>query len=163
MAPVTSHGVETHVAGDTAQLVATLLTSAICVAAVLAVLALCRRERITWPVLVLVSGGATFLLEPMFDHYYGLWFFTENQWTAITTYGISVPVWLPIIYVPYYGAWTVWLVRRFSRGATTAQVIKLFLASVALAALAETFYIQVFTLYEYQDHQPFTEIGRAHV
>jgi hypothetical protein len=159
MAPVTSHGIESHVAGDTAQLVATVLTSAIAVAAVLATIALCRRRNITWPLLVLVSGGATFLLEPMFDHYYGLWFFTENQWTAVTTYGIHVPVWLPIVYVPYYGTWTVWLVRRFSRGATQAEVMKLFVGSVALAALAETLYIQVFNLYEYQDHQPFTIAG----
>ena len=156
MAPVSSHGIDSHVVGDTAQLLATVMTSVIAVAAVIAVLALCRRQRISWPLLVLVSGGATFLLEPMFDHLYGLWFFSENQWTVITTYGIHVPIWLPIIYVPYYGAWTVWLVRRFSRGAALGDVAKLFLASVALAALAETLYIQVFTLYVYQDHQPFS-------
>lgn len=155
MAPVDSQGVDSAVVGDTAQLLATLLTSAIAVAAVLATIALCRRQRISWPLLVLVSGGATFLLEPLFDHLYGLWFFTENQWTAIETYGIHIPIWLPIVYVPYYGAWTVWLVGRFSRGATMREVANLFLASVALAALAETLYIQVFDLYVYQDSQPF--------
>jgi hypothetical protein len=127
----------------------------VAVAAVLAVLVLCRRERITWPILVLISGGATFLLEPLFDHLYGLWFFADGQWTAIETYGIHVPIWLPIVYVPYYGAWTVWLVRRWNRGATMGDVAKLFVASVTLAALAETFYIQVFDLYVYQDSQPF--------
>lgn len=156
LAPVTSHGLDSQVAGDTAQLLATLLTSVVAVVAVLAVIALCRRRRIGWPLLVLVSGGATFLLEPLFDHLYGLWFYTENQWTVITTYGISIPVWLPIVYVPYYGAWTVWLVRRFARGAGMGDILKLFLASVALAALAETFYIQIFNLYAYQDDQPFS-------
>lgn len=154
MAPVESQGIDQAV-DETAQLLATVLTSVVAIAAAVAVVILCRRERIVWPLFVLVSGGATFLLEPLFDHLYGLWFFTGGQWTAIETYGIHVPIWLPIVYVPYYGAWTVWLVRRFSRGATLGEVAKLFVASVALAALAETLYIQVFELYVYQDSQPF--------
>ena len=153
MAPVDSQAIDRSV-DETAQLLATMLTSVVAIASVIAVVALCRRERITWPLLVLVSGTATFLLEPLFDHLYGLWFFTGGQWTAIETYGIHVPIWLPIIYVAYYGAWTVWLVRRFSRGATMGEVAKLFLGSVALAALLESLYIQVFELYVYQDSQP---------
>ena len=154
MAPVNSQGIDRAV-DETAQLLATMLTSVVAIAAVIAVVVLCRRERITWPLLVLVSGLATFPLEPLFDHLYGLWFFAEGQWTILETYGIHVPVWLPIIYVAYYGAWTVWLVRRFTRGATMGEVAKLFVASAALAGLAETFYIQVFELYVYQDSQPF--------
>jgi hypothetical protein len=139
---------------DTSQLLATILTSAITLAAVVAVVAFCRRQRVTWPLLVLVSGGATFLLEPLFDHLYGLWFWTENQWTVITTYGISIPVWLPIVYVTYYGAWTVWLRQRFERGATMREVATLFLASVAIATAFEQLYIQVFELYVYRTNQP---------
>lgn len=155
MAPVNSQGIDSAVVGDTAQLLATLLTSGITVAAVVATIVVCRRQRIVWPLLVLVSGGATFLLEPLFDHLYGLWFFTENQWTAIETYGIHIPIWLPIVYVTYYGAWTVWLVRRFDRGATMRGIATLFLGSVAMAAAFEQLYIQVFDLYVYQDSQPF--------
>jgi len=154
MAPVHSQGADAHVAGDTAQLIATLLTSAITVTAVIAVIVFCRRQRLTWPLFVLVSGGATFLLEPLFDHLYGLWFWTENQWTAIETYAIHIPIWLPIVYVTYYGAWTTWLVQRFSRGATMREIAGLFAASAALAAAFETLYIQVFELYVYQDSQP---------
>jgi len=155
MAPVRSQGVDAHVVDDTAQLLSTVLTSAITAVAVIAVIVFCRRHHVVWPLLVLVSGGATFLLEPLFDHLYGLWFWTENQWTAITTYGIHIPVWLPIVYVTYYGAWTVWLVQRFSRGATTREVATLFVGSAALAGAFETLYIQVFNLYVYQDSQPF--------
>lgn len=154
MAPVQSNGIDSQVAGETEQIISTALTSAITLAAVVAVLVYCHRQRIWWPILVLISGGATFLLEPLFDHLYGLWFFEEGQWTVVETYGIHVPVWLPIVYVTYYGAWTVWLVTRWQRGATARQVATLFIGSVLLAAAFETLYIQVLDLYVYQDSQP---------
>jgi hypothetical protein len=156
MAPVVSHGFNYAPVNHTNQLLATIITSLICAGAVAAVVLLCRRQKIVWPLVVLVSGGATFLLEPLFDHLYGLWFATQGQWNAVVTYGIHIPIWLPIIYVPYYGAWTVYLVRRFSRGASLGSVAKLFVASVFLAALAETLYIQVFNLYRYETSQPFS-------
>lgn len=154
MAPVTSPAAENHVVDHTAQLIATILTSAITVAAVLAVLAFCRRRGVVWPVFVLVSGLATFLCEPLFDHLYGLWFWHDGQWTAVTTYGIHVPVWLPVVYVTYYGAWTIWLVQRWERGATALEVARLFAVSALIAGLFETLYIQIFGLYVYQDSQP---------
>jgi hypothetical protein len=153
MAPVTSNAIDQSV-GHTDQLLATVITSVIVAAGVLWTLAYCRRERVTWPLFVLVSGCATFLCEPLFDHLYGLWFFSDGQWQAVETYGIHVPIWLPIVYIFYYGVWTVWLVLRFRRGASLTQVAVLFLASGVLAGLFETLYIQVFSLYEYQDHQP---------
>jgi hypothetical protein len=155
MAPVFSGGFNYAPVNHTNQLLATIITSVICAIGVVAVLALCRRRKILWPVAVLISGGATFLLEPLFDHLYGLWFATHGQWNAVITYGIHIPIWLPLIYVPYYGAWTVYLVRRFSRGASLASVALLFVASAILAGLAETLYIQVFNLYRYESHQPF--------
>jgi hypothetical protein len=135
---------------------ATVITAVLAVASVIAVLVWCRRARQWWPVVVLVSGGATFLCEPMFDHYYGLWFYTRGQWNAVVTYGIHVPIWLPIVYVPYYGAWPVYLQRRFSRGASMSDITKLLFVSIVFAALLEQFYIQAFSLYGYQTHQPFT-------
>jgi hypothetical protein len=154
MAPVQVHGIDA-VVNHTDQLLATLITSAVCALAVIATLVFCRRRRVTWPLIVLVSGGATFLCEPMFDHYYGLWFYTRGQWNAIVTYGIHVPIWLPIVYVPYYGAWTVYLQRRFTRGASLRDIAILLVASIFLATLAEQLYIQVFSLYDYQTNQPF--------
>ena len=159
MQPVVSPGIDDQVAGSTAQLIAVLITSAVAIAAVVAVVVWARRQRIWWPYLVMVTGGLTCFMEPMFDHLFGLWFFHEGQWTAFETYGISVPVWLPIVYVPYYGCWTIWLINRWRRGATPQDVVKLYLASVALAALAEIFYINMVGLYNYQDSQPFLIAG----
>lgn len=159
MQPVVSPGVDGQVAGDTAQLIAVLITSLVTVAAVIAVVVWARRNRLWWPYLVVVTGGVTCLMEPMFDHLFGLWFFHEGQWTAFETYGISVPVWLPIVYVAYYGCWTTFLINRWSKGATPQDVVKLYLGSVALAGLAEVFYINMVGLYDYQDHQPFLVAG----
>ncbi len=159
MQPVDSPGVDGQVAGDTAQLIAVFITSAVAIAAVAAVVIWARRRQIWWPYLVMITGGLTCFMEPMFDHLFGLWFFHEGQWTAFETYGISVPVWLPIVYVAYYGCWTIFLINRWSKGATPQDVVKLYLGSVALAALAEIFYINMVGLYDYQDSQPFLVAG----
>lgn len=144
---------------DLAQVFAVVITSIVTVAAVAATVRYAWNRRIVWPLAVLVSGGIASVMEPMFDHLYGLWFFVENQWTAFTTYGITVPIWLPIVWIAYYGAWTVWLINRWQRGATPAQVTTLYLASVAIAFGAEQFYIQALDLYEYQVHQPLGVAG----
>jgi hypothetical protein len=159
MQPVVSPGVDGQVAGSTAQLVAVLITSLVALGAVAAVALWARRNRIWWPYLVVLTGGLTCFMEPMFDHYFGLWFFDEGQWNAFVTYGIHVPVWLPIVYVAYYGCWTTFLIHRWSRGATPQVVVKLYLGSVALAGLAEVFYINMVGLYDYQDSQPFLVAG----
>jgi hypothetical protein len=159
MVPVHSFGVDSGILSNSAQLLAVLITSVLTLATVVATLIYARKRRIVWPVILLVTGGITCVLEPLFDHLYGLWFVTKGQWTAFETYGISVPVWLPIVYVAYYGAWTVWLTNRWQKGATPAQVTKLYLASVAIAFSAEQFYIQVLGLYNYQDSQPLYVAG----
>jgi len=127
----------------------------ITVAALIPTLAFCARRRTWWPLLVVVSGTVTFLLEPLYDHLYGLWFFVEGQWNAVVTYGIHVPVWLPIVYVAYYGCLTIFYWYRLERGATMRDLGLYFTISVILAAAFELFYINGVHLYAYQDRQPF--------
>ena len=57
MAPVITDGIDTPV-WATGQLIATLLTFGLALFVVIWVATLCRRERIVWPVLVVISGGA---------------------------------------------------------------------------------------------------------
>jgi hypothetical protein len=144
---------------DTAQLVATVITSVLTVGAIVATVVYARKRRIFWPIIVLVTGGICSLMEPLFDRLYGLWFFTGDQWTAFHFYGIAVPAWLPVVYVFYYGAWTVWLVNRWQKGATRVQVALLYLGSVLLAFAFEQFYIHGFGLYGYQGSQPLRVFG----
>lgn len=154
MAPVSSDAIDKLVP-HTGQLIGLSITSVIAVAALISVLIFCFRKKIGWPLLVVVSGTMTFLLEPLYDHLYGLWFFEEGQWPAVTTYGIHVPIWLPIIYIAYYGCGTVWYWNRLERGANMKVIMTFFAIEVLLAGLAEQFYINVVGLYEYQSRQPF--------
>lgn len=152
--PVESDGVDQAVDSGF-EMFAIVVTSILAVVTIALVVRLCLRERITWPLFILVGGLITSLQEPLFDHLYGLWMFQENQTTAFTTYGIQIPLWLPIIYITYYGGLTIFFTRRFSRGITQRDLIKYFLVSVAVAAILENLYINICELYEYQDHQAF--------
>lgn len=153
MAPVDSFGIDAAV-DPTAQLVGTVITVVVALISVSLTLWLCRRERIWWPLLVLVGGTITCVLEPLYDHLYGLWFLTEGQWNAFQTFGIHIPVWLPIIYLAYYGPGALLVWYRLHRGATMRDAAIHFGISVLGAGLAEQFYINVVNLYNYQDHQP---------
>lgn len=152
--PVVTEGVDRAVDSGS-QLFAIWATSILAAVVVGLVVRLCLRERITWPLFLLVGGTITALQEPLFDHLYGLWFYTEGQDTAFHTYGIQVPVWLPIIYVSYYGGLTIFFTRLFSRGVTQRKIVQYFLLSVLLAATAEIFYINLCHLYGYQHDQAF--------
>jgi hypothetical protein len=154
MAPVTSNALD-QIVPHTGQLIGLSITVVIAVAAVVAVLTFCFRQKIWWPLLIVVSGAATFLQEPLYDHLYGLWFFEQGQIHAVTTYGIHVPLWLPIIYIAYYGCGTLWYWSRLERGANMKVIMTFFAIEVCLAGLAEQFYINGVGLYNYQDRQPF--------
>lgn len=154
MIPATVTGIDGPVP-QTGQLIADVLTAIVAIVSVGFTLRYCLRHRIAWPILVVISGTATSLLEPMFDHFYGLWFRTQGQENAVVTYGIHIPMWLPVIYIAYYGCGTVLYWNQMNRGTTMAGIMKSFGLSVLLAGVCEEFYINFVGLYNYQDHQPF--------
>jgi hypothetical protein len=143
----------------TGQVVGTAATFAIAVAAIGLVVWLCRRERVTWPLVALAGGTLTCLLEPLFDHLYGLWFPSRGEWTLFTTYGVHEPVWLPAAYLVVYGALPVYVVKRLDRAPTLRTVWQLYGMLVVIALVAEITYIKVLGLYNYQFHQPFVVLG----
>ena len=154
MAPVTSPAID-HLVPASGQLTGLIITCLVTVAALAAVLVFCFRRKLWWPLLIVVSGTMTFLLEPLYDHLFGLWFYEQGQWNAVTTYGIHVPIWLPIIYVAYYGCGTIWYWTRLERGASMRLIMLYFAIEVFLAGLAEMFYINAVGLYGYQSRQSF--------
>lgn len=158
MAPVTSPGVD-NVVNHTGQLVSTILTFAIAAVVLLWVARMCHRERILWPAVVLVAGTATCLLEPMFDHLYGLWFPSEGQWHLFTAYGIHEPVWLAPAYLAIYGGGAVFIARQLQRTPTRRVVWRFYWALVAVAMVAEIGYVQILEVYNYQGNQPFEVLG----
>ncbi len=158
MAPVETHGIDApvHALG---QLISTVLTFGLAAAALIWVVMLCRRERIIWPLFVLVSGTLACLMEPIFDHLYGLWFFEEGQWNLYTTFGSAQPIWVPPAYMAFYGGATVLVARAIARQPTMRTVWRMYWAIVAMAIIAEMMYVSVLKVYSYQDSQPFVVFG----
>jgi hypothetical protein len=158
MAPVTSEGVDQPV-NEVGQWFATGLTYGLAIAAIIFVVRICLRERIAWPAILTVSGGLTCLMEPLFDHLYGLWFYHENQWHLYTTFGSSQPVWVPAAYVAFYGGATVIIARTLARHPQMSTVWAMYASIAAMALVAEITYISILHVYCYQDSQPFVVFG----
>lgn len=158
MAPVPSPAVDS-VVDPTGQAIATYGTFAIALVALVLVGRMCVRERIGWPLLVLLGGTVTCLLEPLFDHLYGLWFPSIGQWTLFVTYGIHEPVWLPAAYLVVYGALAVGAARYLTKNPTQRSVWRLYAGLVVVALVAEIGYVNVLGVYNYQDNQPFVFLG----
>jgi len=158
MAPVQTHGIDAPV-NALGQWVATGMTFALALVALIWVLGICRRERITWPLFVLASGTLTCLMEPIFDHLYGLWFFEQGQWNLYTTFGSAQPIWVPPAYTAFYGGATVYVARALARRPSMATVWKMYGTIVAMALVAEMSYVSVLKVYSYQDSQPFVLFG----
>lgn len=154
MAPVQSFAVD-HLVPQPNEAIALAVTVAIALVSVGLVVRYCVRNAVSWPMIVVVGGLITCLQEPLYDHLYGLWFFEEGQRNAFKTYGIHVPLWLPVIYIAYYGANTVWYWSRLESGWTMKAMMTMFAVEVLLAGMAEQFYINIVGLYNYQANQPF--------
>jgi hypothetical protein len=157
MAPVPSPA-QDSVIDPTGNLIATIVTFGLAVVALVLVVRLCVKDRIVWPALALVGGTVTCLLEPLFDHLYGLWFPSIGAWTLFTTYGVHEPIWLPAAYLVIYGALPVLAYYRLRAQPTQRTVWQIYAVLVVVAIVAEIFYIQV-GAYNYQYRQPFVVLG----
>ncbi len=158
VAPVDTPGIDQPV-NEAGQLFSVLLTGSLAIAAVAYCIVLWRRERIGWPFLLLASGAITTLMEPLFDHLYGLWFFEEGQWKLYETFGSNQPVWVPLAYIAFYGGASVFVARTMQRHRTMAMAWRMYAAIVVMALVAEISYVSILEVYEYQDHQPFVLLG----
>ncbi len=158
MAPVLSEGIDSAV-WPTGQWIATLLTVGLALFVLAWAATICRRERIVWPLVVLVSGTLTCLMEPLFDHLYGLWFREEGQWHLYTTFGSHQPIWVPAAYLTFYGGATVFIARTIAKRPTMRTVWAMYAFIVVMAIAAEMTYISILGVYEYQDSQPFVVLG----
>lgn len=158
MAPVETQGVDQPVS-EIGQFIATFLTFGLAAVAVVYVVTLWRRERITWSFFVLLSGGLTCLMEPLYDHLYGLWFYEQDQWNLYTTHGSAQPVWVPAAYVAFYGGASVFVARTLTRRPDMRTVWSMYGAIALMALLAEITYVSVLEVYSYQDDQPYEVLG----
>jgi len=158
MAPVVTNGIDTPVS-EVGQWVATGLTWALGLAVAVWIVTLCFRERTLWPLCVAISGSLACLMEPLFDHLYGLWFLEQGQWHLYTTFGSAQPVWVPAAYLTFYGGATVFIARHLKRHTSMRSVWQMYWFIVAMAVVAEMTYVSILHVYEYQDSQPFVVFG----
>lgn len=158
MAPVQSPALDSAV-NHTGQWVSTIATFALAAVALVYVVRVARQQRAWWPFLVLASGTLTCLMEPMFDHLYGLWFPHQGEWTLFTAYGVHEPVWLVPAYFSIYGGGGLLILRALQKRPVVATVWRMYAVMVGVAMVAEIAYVQLMGVYEYQDHQPWVVLG----
>ncbi|WP_235676974.1 hypothetical protein [Mycolicibacterium porcinum] len=144
---------------QTGQWIATVLTAGLALATMVWLVVLWRRERAAWPFFVAASGALACLMEPLFDHLYGLWFRVEGQWHLYTTFGSHQPIWVPLAYLAFYGGATVIVARTLARRPTMRTVWQLYGFIVAMAIAAEMTYVSILHVYDYQVDQPFVLFG----
>ncbi|MUL65814.1 hypothetical protein BOO86_15170 [Mycobacterium sp. CBMA 234] len=158
MAPVETHGIDQPV-NEIGQLISTALTFGLAVAAVVYCVVIWRREGSVWQFFLLISGGLTSLMEPLYDHLYGLWFFEQGQWHLYTTFGSNQPIWVPAAYLAFYGGASVFVARYMMRKPTMRSVWMMYGAIAAMSLAAEMSYVTLLKVYAYQDSQPFVVGG----
>jgi hypothetical protein len=147
------------VVDPTGQWIATVGTFGLAAFALALVVRLCVQRRVAWPLVVTAGGTLTCLMEPLFDHLYGLWFPTQGQWTLFKVYGIHEPIWLPAAYLVIYGALAVLTVVWLQRAPTRATVWRMYAVLAGVAFVGEITYVHVLGVYNYQVNQPFVVLG----
>ena len=103
------------------ELVVTVLFAAFALAALVYALIDWRRSGKPSFLLMFISGGAMFIVEPMIDTVGGCWF-PANSFVAFTAYGRPMPVWLCLTYFCYFGIGVGVVWRMMNRGLSRARL-----------------------------------------
>lgn len=109
------------------------------------------------PWLMLLGGLLMAAVEPIVDRNGLCWFPIDGQWSTITDYGVSLPVWLVIAYVWFFGgrAMYIWHALEQGRGADRTFLLKNWLLIVLIDVVLENvgLYLGVFLYYGQQPLQ----------
>lgn len=112
------------------------------------------RDRNPVIVLALFLGAAgVSVFEPLFDLITAVWHPPVGQSPLFISFGRSIPVWLTIAYVAYYGGLGYLLLGAFQRGITRRAIWLWCLIPIAVDELVEEAMLH-FNLYYYYAHQP---------
>lgn len=143
----------------TGQTVLTVLTSVVAIGFLGFTAAQCRRLRSGMPALITASGFVCFLLEPIYDDQFHIWFHDRGaRWGLYQAYGMDQPVWVPITYLWCYGGLALLVWRRSRAGATREQVLRLAGTLLAVFLAFELIGINL-GVYTYYGPQAFRVLG----
>jgi len=143
----------------TPQAVITIVLAVVCAAVLVVGLVLWRRTGSPLMLMAALGGTLASVNEPVMDILARVWFADAGgQWSAFTTYGRPIPIWLPMAYFAFFGA-APYFLAMFLRG--RADMRRWWIAvsvPAVLNILLET-PLLVAGLYVYYGYQPFTLLG----
>jgi len=130
------------------------ITLAVLAACLLIALKVSLREKTALPVLFLLAGFCTIPLESLVCHLGHAWHPVIGQNTLYTSYGVSVPVYIALIYSFYFGGAYLAMYSRLQgkQPFTAAWVWKAYFVTCALAYLIEVVPLQL-GMWIYYDKQ----------
>ncbi len=102
--------------------------------------------------LLMTSGGAIMVFEPMVDTVGACWF-PSNSWTAFTAWGRPLPAWLCLAYFFYFGIGTSAIWTALRKGLTRQQIWLVFCAAMLGDLIFETVLLTM-NPYVYYGYQP---------
>jgi hypothetical protein len=118
-----------------------------------------EREEARLATLILIGGGLSVLAEPFFDRLGLIWHAEVGQWTLVTMFGHSVPLWMLPVYYWFVGGQTLYVLSRLRRGATARDMWRLYAFFCAMDAVLELPILYAGGVYTYFGHQPFFNAG----
>jgi hypothetical protein len=113
------------------------------------------RARSRLGLLVLLGGGLSVLAEPFFDRLGFIWHARVGQWTLVTLFGHSVPLWMLPVYYWFIGGQTLFVLHKIRAGWSANRLFTLYAGICAMDAVLELPILYAGGVYTYFGHQPF--------
>jgi hypothetical protein len=147
----------------TPQAAITIALAVLCAAVFVVGLVTWRRTGTPLLLMASLGGAVASVNEPVMDILARVWFYDGGgQWTAFTTYGRPIPIWLPMAYFAFFGAAPYFMARYlrkgFLGGSDSFPWWRAAAVPVGLNLLLEMPLLQS-GLYIYYGYQPYTVLG----
>jgi hypothetical protein len=117
-----------------------------------------RKNRSPIPLLALLGGAVSFVLEPFFDIVALVWYPQYGQTPIFRAFNYSIPFWMLPAYALYMGAQGYWVSILFKKGLTSKALYVLFFAFWVTNAIVEMPGLAL-GIYTYYGDQPFRLFG----
>jgi hypothetical protein len=117
-----------------------------------------KRTRSAVPMLILIGGMLTAIVEPILDHVGAIWYPQIGSTAVFRAFNISLPIWAIAAYGLYVGALSSLIYRKMSGGMTARQLWIIYF-SIWVFSLGLELPGLNFGIYRYYGDQPFNIFG----
>lgn len=136
-----------------AQTVVTGLWFAMCAVVLLILIADYRQHRSWVPTFTLLGCALGLFYEPFWDHAFQLIHYIPGQWHVWTAFGVPQPLWIAACYLSGFAAFPILIMRKVTRGDSSASFLPLVVATLVAYELVEIL-MTGYGLYEYWGAHP---------